>query len=387
MATSVTTASMPSVARRSRSAHYRIARIVLSLAVIGFVFLAVMPRVTDYSAAWASMKDVGWLAIVILLVVTILHLGMYWPQMVASLPGLTLAQAAVSNQTSTGVANTVPGGGVIAVGVSYSMCRSWGFSDAQIALSTMVTFVWNVFAKLALPVIALVLLLVAGRATGGMLIATLGGVGLLGAAIGVLALMLWKEAFARQVSLALGSVHGLWLRLIRRPRTSDWGEAGVRFRGHGIRLVGARWRSLTLSTLAGNLTLFLILLIALRSVGVAGTELTWTEILGVFAVVRLLSTFPITPGGIGFVELGYIGGLVLAAGPHPGVSAPEFHAQIAAAVLIFRVLTYAVPIPIGAFTYLVWNRKRSWRVPVGQEGILTSSDAEPQPAAAAMLPA
>jgi uncharacterized membrane protein YbhN (UPF0104 family) len=344
-----------------------------------------MPRVTDYSAAWANMKDVGWLAFGILLAVTLLHLGMYWPQMVASLPGLTLAQAAVSNQTSTSVANTVPGGGVVAVGVSYSMCRSWGFSDAQIALSTLVTFVWNVFAKLALPVIALVLLLVAGRATGGMLIATLGGLGVLGAAIGVLALMLWKEAFARRVSIGLGSVHGLWFRLIRRPRASDWGGAGVRFRGHTIQLVGARWRSLTLSTLAGNLTLFLILLIALRSVGVAGTELTWTEVLGVFAVVRLLSAFPITPGGIGFVELGFIGGLVLAAGPHPGVSAAEFHAQVAAAVLIYRVLTYAMPIPIGAFTYLVWNRKRSWRTSLRQDGLPKSPEAEAE--AQVLLPA
>jgi uncharacterized membrane protein YbhN (UPF0104 family) len=366
MAISLTTVPMSSAARRPRFAPHRIGRIVLSLAVVGIVFIAVLPRVADYSAAWSNMKDVGWLAFAVLLAVTVLHLSMYWPQMVASLPGLTLAQAAVSNQTSTSVANTVPGGGVVAVGVSYSMCRSWGFSDAQIALSTLVTFVWNVFAKLALPVIALIVLIAAGRATGGMLIATLGGVALLGAAIAVLALMLWREAFARRVSVALGSIHGLWFRRIRRPRASDWGESGVRFRAHSIELVGARWRSLTLTTLAGNLTLFLILLIALRSVGVAGTELTWTQILGVFAVVRLLSTFPITPGGIGFVELGYIGGLVLAAGPHPGVSATEFHAQVAAGVLIFRALTYAVPIPIGAFTYLVWDRKRSWRFPSRQ---------------------
>jgi putative heme transporter len=374
MAISLTTTSMPLAARRHRSAPYRIGRIALSLVVVGIVFLAVLPRVADYAAAWSNIKEIGWLAFAALLVVTVLHLSMYWPQMVASLPGLTLAQAAVSNQTSTSVANTVPGGGVVAVGVSYSMCRSWGFTDTQIALSTLVTFVWNVFAKLALPVVALVVLVVAGRATGGMLIATLGGVGLLGAAIAVLALMLWREAFARRVSMALGSVHGLWFRLIRRPRASDWGDSGVRFRAHSIELIGARWRSLTVSTLAGNVTLFLILLIALRSVGVAGTELTWTQVLGVFAVVRLLSTFPITPGGIGFVELGYIGGLVLAAGPHPGVSATEFHAQVAAAVLIFRVLTYAVPIPIGAFTYLVWDRKRSWRASPRQEEPVKPND-------------
>jgi hypothetical protein len=29
-------------------------------------------------------------------------------------------------------------------------------------------------------------------------------------------------------------------------------------------------------------------------------------------------------------------------------------------VLIFRVLTYGIQIPIGAFTYFIWRRKRSW---------------------------
>src|SRR5207253_9750432 len=114
---------------------------------------------------------VGWLAFIGLLFVAALHVAMYWPQIVASLPGLTLGQAAVSNQTSTTVANTVPGGGVVAVGVSYRMYRAWGFSDAEIAISTVVTFVWNVFAKLALPLVALIALAVAGRATGGMLLA------------------------------------------------------------------------------------------------------------------------------------------------------------------------------------------------------------------------
>src|SRR4029450_2368422 len=148
---------------------------------------------------------------------------------------------------------------------------------------------------------------------------------------------------------------------VHRSPTSGLKEAGPRFRADAIKLVLERWRPLTLFTLATNLAMFLGLLIASRSLGVRGSELTWTQTLWVFAVVRLLSAFPITPGGVGFVELGYIGGLVLAAGPHPDVPAAQFHAQVAAAVLIFRVLTYALPIPVGAFTYLVWRRKMGWR--------------------------
>jgi uncharacterized membrane protein YbhN (UPF0104 family) len=136
----------------------------------------------------------------------------------------------------------------------------------------------------------------------------------------------------------------------------------MRFRSDTIGLVSAKWPALTVTTLASNLALYLVLLIALRAVGVSGEVLTWTQVLGIFSLVRLLSAFPITPGGVGLVELGYIGGLVLAAGGQPGVPAGELRAEIAAAVLIFRALTYVVPIPLGALTYVVWQRKRSWRV-------------------------
>ena len=69
-------------------------------------------------------------------------------------------------------------------------------------------------------------------------------------------------------------------------------------------------------------------------------------------VGRLLAAVPITPGGVGFVELGYIGGLTAAGGSE---------AQVVAAVLLFRVLTYGVQIPLGGFTYVIWRLKKSWR--------------------------
>ena len=47
---------------------------------------------------------------------------------------LTLGQAAVNNQASTAIANTLPGGGALAVGLSYTMFREWGFDNAAIGL-------------------------------------------------------------------------------------------------------------------------------------------------------------------------------------------------------------------------------------------------------------
>jgi uncharacterized membrane protein YbhN (UPF0104 family) len=106
-----------------------------------------------------------------------------------------------------------------------------------------------------------------------------------------------------------------------------------------------------------------VLLLALRFVGVANDEITWAQVLGVFAFGRLLTAVPITPGGVGIVEVAYIGGLILAGEGHATVPADVFHAQVAAAVLVFRALTFGIQIPLGALTYLIWRTNTSWRRP------------------------
>ena len=94
-----------------------------------------------------------------------------------------------------------------------------------------------------------------------------------------------------------------------------------------------------------------MLVTSLRVMGVSDDEVGWAEVLAVFAFARLLTAIPLTPGGVGVVELALITGLTRAGGDA---------AQVVAAVLLFRLLTYVLPIVLGAFTYVVWRRKRSW---------------------------
>jgi uncharacterized membrane protein YbhN (UPF0104 family) len=104
-----------------------------------------------------------------------------------------------------------------------------------------------------------------------------------------------------------------------------------------------------------HLGLYLVFLATIRIVGITPAQVSWAEILAVFSLGRLLSG--LTPGGIGVVELTYITGLALAGG---GAIRP----QAVAATLLFRLLTYGLEIPLGAVTYLIWQRKRSWRKPL-----------------------
>jgi putative heme transporter len=240
------------------------------------------------------------------------------------------------------------------------MYRSWGFTNAQIGLSVLVTGIWNIFMKLGLPVVALALLAVEGRAGGGLLIAAVIGVAVLIAAVVMLALVLWKQEFARRIGSSLGKTASFVRKLIRKSPVEDWGEAAVRFRRQTIQLVSKAWLKLTLSTLISHLALWLVLLLALRHVGVSAAELTTAQVLGVFAFGRLITALPITPGGVGIAELGYIGGLLLAGREQADVPPEVFRAQVVAAVLVFRALTYAFQIPLGAITYLIWRRRKRW---------------------------
>jgi putative heme transporter len=355
----------PKAARRRR--WIRIAQVVVSLALVVGIFVFAVPRIADYSKVWSTIAALTWFELATLVAVAVFNLVTYWPVMVASMPGLTLGQAAVNNQTTTSVANTLPFGGAIAVPLSYAMYRSWGFTNSQIALTTLVTGIWNTFIKLGLPVVALALLAIQGQAGGGLLLAAMVGLAFLAAAIVLFGLMLWRERFARAIGAWIGRVVSSLRLVIRRPPVEGWGDAAVRFRKQTIGLLSRRWIPLTVATVISHLSLYLVLLFALRHVGVSEREISAAQVLGVFAFGRLVSAFPITPGGLGLVELSYIGGLVLAGRDHTDVSPEVFRAQVAAAVLVFRTLTYALQIPLGGITYLIWRSKSSWRKPVPAE--------------------
>ena len=72
-------------------------------------------------------------------------------------------------------------------------------------------------------------------------------------------------------------------RLVRRPQTLPWGDVAVRFRRNTIDLIVARWLALSGSTVISHLTLYPVMLLALRFVGVSNDEVSWAQVLGFFA--------------------------------------------------------------------------------------------------------
>jgi uncharacterized protein (TIRG00374 family) len=230
---------------------------------------------------------------------------------------------------------------------------SWGYSRSRSTTAVMVSWVRNRFIKLCMTVLALALVAFQGGATGVRVIAALLGIAGLVAAVVVFALMLRSEEQARRFGLLAGRVASRLLGLVRRPPVAGWELATVTFRSRTVGLVERRWVAITVTSLVSHLSLFLVLLVALRDVGVSDAEVSWAQVLAVFAFARLATAIPLTPGGIGFVEGVLVTGLVGAGGD------PD---EVAAAVVVYRALTWALPILVGIGCYLWW-RRRSWTTP------------------------
>jgi putative heme transporter len=324
----------------------------LSVALIAAVFVWFLPQFTSLSDVWASVRGMTWTETTLLLAAAAWNLATYQFVIVATMPGLTLGQATVSTQSTTAVSNTVVGGAAISLGLTYAMNSSWGFSRSRTSVMLLVSGLWNNFAKLGLPVFALALLAFSGTPSTARIVGGLVGVGVLLAVVVVLGLLLRSSAAAARIGNGAARIASALRRPFGRGPVTGWDRATTKFRDRTVLLLRARWHWITLTTLVSHLSLFLVLLLALRFVGVDGSEVSWVEALAVFAFARLLTAIPFTPGGLGVVELALITGLAAAGGAR---------ASVAAAVLVFRALTYVLPIPLGLVTYVIWQRNRSWR--------------------------
>jgi len=341
-----------------KSPRRRVVEAVVSLSALVVLFALVIPKVSGstYREVAHQLHHLSLAQIGLLLVVWLIGLVAYAGVLTAVLPGLQRAQGVVLNTASSAVSNVVPFGGAVGVGATYGMCRSWGFSVPTTTLGIMVSGIWNLFLKLGLPVIALVLLVVEGRATGGLVGAAMAGLGILVGAVAVLTLVLRSERLADTIGRGLQRVVSATLRIVRRPDHPGVREAVVEFRHRSRDLIAARWPRITLWMLTYSLLQFLLQFLCLKLLG--DHELATIQVFAAFAFGRLLSTVPITPSGVGFADATVIGALI-AFGGDPVVCT--------AGVLLFTGFTFLLEIPVGGISWIVWARMRSWRRPVVSE--------------------
>jgi uncharacterized membrane protein YbhN (UPF0104 family) len=330
----------------------RVAQVLASFVIVGVLFAKVLPRVTgtDGHEIWHHLSRLSAMQLGALLVVWAAGLWAYTWVLTGSLPGLTHGQALTLNLAGSAVSNLVSFGGAVGIGVTFAMAGSWGFRPVAITLSTLVSGVWNVLTKLALPLVALIGLLVTGEiANHRLVVASIIASTLLGVAVISMVGALSSETAARFISAVVEWLGTRMLRLVRSEREIHWDVAVLEFRHHTVGLLRRSALKMSLGMVAYAL---LQAILAWQCFRAMGSTLTAPEVFAGYAFGRLLTSVVVTPSGVGIAEVGSAA-LLTSFGGDP--------ASTTAGVLLFSVFTYLIEIPVGALGWLTWALWTPWR--------------------------
>ncbi|NGN62633.1 hypothetical protein G5C51_01770 [Streptomyces sp. A7024] len=342
MATEVLTGEAP-----QRSRWWAIAQGLLTLVLVGLLFGVAIPNFGSYADIWAAITKLTWVAFAALIALT-LAMEMMKAMAAAVLIGpLSLRRAYVVQATASLVSHTIPGPSGMAM--RRQAYRRYGLSPADTSRPMLVNSLWNSAVLMLLPSIAITLLAFQDSIPSRVLWLTL--IGLVGTllGLGLITFVMRREDTAYRAGAIANRAVKWGLEVVKRPGSVDVGTGVVRLRTDALSVVRRHWGRLTAVVVAKELTVFLILLVALRSVSAERGLLMPIEIFAVYAIVHLATIVQITPGGIGVTETLYISALLYA-------SQGAAENEIVAGVFVFRLFSYLGPILIGLVCWPILAR-------------------------------
>jgi uncharacterized membrane protein YbhN (UPF0104 family) len=323
-------------------------RVGLSVGALVVAALVLKPVYDDLDLhtvrrAIASLSAGEWAVFLLVFAATIWANGFLTASVVPKLP---IRRGATAYLGSSAVSSTFPGPGDLALRLL--MYRSWGYSTTLSTVSVAASGMVTVGTKLVLPAVAMVPLFFTGQLTGDTGRFAVIGATIAIAVVVIVVLTLLKPSFAARVGDIAERVIGVVLRRVGRTGPEGLGDRLVEAREQAITLLAPRWPMALLATVLLTLSRLLLLVVSLRFVGVPREDLTVSQIFATYAIVELLTVVPITAGGAGVVELGYIGLLT-------GYAGKAYVNQVTAGVMLFRLATWIAIIPIGWITVGLWR--------------------------------
>lgn len=294
--------------------------------------------------SWAEVFDVlgtvpVWKAALFLGLV-VAGLYCYTFVMTGAMHGLTHTRALILNVCGSSVSNLLPGGGAVGLAATYSVAKSWGFSVASVTTMAVVTGVWNVLARVALPIIAVLgLTWGATDLPTAMREAAWAAVFSGAAIVALFAVAIGTDGGARMLGRGIDRI----VRLVRRRHTDQVERGLTGLRERIADTVRTGWLQMTLG-MVGFFGLYYVLF--LLCTATTGIELPFGQLFAAYAIGRLLTAVGVTPGGLGVTETGTAAALV-AWGADP--------AAAMAGVVLFSIFTHLMEIPLGAIGWLAWS--------------------------------
>jgi uncharacterized protein (TIRG00374 family) len=312
------------------------------LLLTGVSLYLLLPSLVAVFSSWRDLFEldplwfgaaVGFEALSLLSVWALLRIALRAPSWFA---------VGTSQLASSAFGRIVPGGMAAAGAIQYRMLVGAGVPPGRVGSALAATSGLTFAALLALPLLA-VPAIVAGTPVEHRLLHALW----LGGIVFVLMLVSGSGALAFDKPLELvGDAVDWFLRLVRRPRSGPpLAQLLLHERDQIRATLGQRWKMAVTASVGKSLFDYLALVATLYAVDATPDP---PLVLLAYVTGSLLAMVPLTPGGLGFVEAGLTGTLVLA-----GVDA----GQAAAATLAYRLVSFWLPLPAGGVAYWLFRRR------------------------------
>ncbi len=337
----------------TKSVFFKVLSGALSGGLLVLLFVEIIPAVGDFSGTWESIASLSpWVVVVMFLMAVAIRLLLAEAYAVLT-PGLAFGKSLIAREASSAVSNVIPGPSGTAT--QFVILHSWGVGAERFARVTVVIgLTTNVLIFVAPGIFFAVWALLGMPASYGGADPWL--FGLVAIAVSALAIVV-VGAIARSVRLAelVGRIAQACVNPVRRlfgkSRVTTWPEQSRVLRAQCIDELKVHGAALLWCIGGGYLLNGVLLVVCIWASGVSDSQLPLSLGLMIYSVGRIATIVSITPGGVGVVEIVYTAVYVYVLGD-------SAHNAVVAGVLIYRMLTYLLPIITGAVAYLVWRLMR-----------------------------
>ncbi len=328
----------------------------LIVGVLFLVFVVILPRYIDYQEVLDAFQGLTFEQIVVITLLGIVGWIVSGLVFSALIPGLSIVRGFMSWLILSGIGASVPFG-PWNMGVLWVVVRGWDVSNLAATSGIALYGVVNELSRLFLPLFAIGALALSGQLAGRSEADTA-----------------WTIAIISAIAFVVAT--GLIIAVVRSERVADWlgrtgqraatwvmtklgrdtapdvngaihrfrDQLGVVIRRRGLAALGA--------AVLSQFAWVIVLIVACRMMGIPADVLSPAEVFAVYALVMVITIIPLSPGGAGVPELLFISGLSAIAGA-------QYQSEVTAAVFLYRLYFWFVPIPLAWILLKVARRGKS----------------------------
>jgi len=328
----------------------------LIVAVLLLVFGVILPRYIDYSEVLDAFQGLTFGQIVVITILGILSWIASGLVFCALIPGLSIVRGFMSWLILSGIGSSVPFG-PWNMGVLWVVVRGWEIPNLAATSGIALYGVVNELSRLFLPLFAIGALALSGQLAGKSEADTA-----------------WTIAIISAIAFVVAT--GLIIAVVRSERVADWlgrtGQRAVtwvmhrlgrdtapdvngaihRFRDQLGFVIRRRGLASLGAAILSQFAWVIVLIVACRMMGIPDTVLSPAEVFAVYALVMVITIIPLSPGGAGVPELLFISGLST-------ITGPQYQSAVTAAVFLYRLYFWFLPIPLAWILLKVARRGKS----------------------------